>query len=307
MLLTELNEMDKKQYLHELKDYVISYRDNLNIRKKQTFGIEIEFMAKREDRIDENQVKSYDFKFYDVYEEVGELSNFYQGEMVSLVFHDDCKSWKKIKKMCEYLQQNKAFINDLCGGHIHIGSQALLKNVDLNRFIKLWGIFEDIIYYFSYGEQFTNREVIDKYAAPMAFKIDQFLLENHKLTIKNIHQYFGEYKENAVEFTRMYQLKKEKKDNTIEFRCPNGTLNPIIWQNNINFFMKLLLKCNHRANWDIIDRYVRNGQFSTGDLEDYQKINIEKAMVLNDFLFEEEVDQKNFMKQYIKDDKKITY
>ena len=28
---------------------------------------------------------------------------------------------------------------------------------------------------------------------------------------------------------------------TIEFRCPNGTLNEVIWQNNLNLFVHLLL------------------------------------------------------------------
>lgn len=38
--------------------------------------------------------------------------------------------------------------------------------------------------------------------------------------------------------------------NTIEVRCPNGTVNPVIWQNNINFFAKLFLYCSGN-NFDI--------------------------------------------------------
>ena len=46
------------------------------------------------------------------------------------------------------------------------------------------------------------------------------------------------------------------KSKTIEFRSSNGTLNEIIWQNNVNFFTKMLLSCAS-DNFDI----EKNGLF----------------------------------------------
>ena len=47
MNLSNLNNLDKKQFLHELKNYLISYRDQIGVDEKYTFGVEIEFVGPR--------------------------------------------------------------------------------------------------------------------------------------------------------------------------------------------------------------------------------------------------------------------
>ena len=49
---------------------------------------------------------------------------------------------------------------------------------------------------------------------------------------------------------------------TVECRAGNGTTNPIVWQNNINFFIKMLLYCkNSSFNNDICLALVKYVEF----------------------------------------------
>lgn len=314
MLLTELSELDQKQFLEELKDYLIPYRHTIDVDAKYTFGIEIEFVKAFHIDIKKCMTKemenNWDF-FHEVSlnEQQDITHNINGGEMTSKRFCDNLECWKQIKKMCEFLKENDADINEKCGGHVHIGSQALNKNKNFKRFLKLWIIFEDVIYRFGYGESITYRSKIKEMALPFSTKLNNYLLGNHKINVYNINRSLSCYKRYGIDFSKTYSLNKELPNNTVEFRCPNGTLNHIVWQNNVNFFMKLLLHCNESSNWDLINKYLKTGTISDGNIENYQKLNIKKAMLLADFIFDEEIDKKNFLKQYIKDNKqkKITF
>ena len=87
--------------------------------------------------------------------------------------------------------------------------------------------------------------------------------------------------------------------NTIEFRCPNGTLSHIIWQNNINFFVKLLLYCrSNNFDIDFINKKMKN--YEVKKLEQYSDIYLDDAIELSDLIFDNELDKMYFLKQYLK-------
>lgn len=93
------------------------------------------------------------------------------------------------------------------------------------------------------------------------------------------------------------------KKNTIEFRSPNGTLEEVIWQNNINFFGKLIeAALNTDLDMEKINYYI--DMVKTDDLiNEYSKVNFSKALELADMIFEKNIDKLTFLKQYIKDGK----
>ena len=51
MNLSNLNNLDKKQFLHQLKKYLIFYRDQIGVDEKYTFGVEIEFVGPKHEDI----------------------------------------------------------------------------------------------------------------------------------------------------------------------------------------------------------------------------------------------------------------
>ena len=88
---------------------------------------------------------------------------------------------------------------------------------------------------------------------------------------------------------------------SVEYRVPNGTLDPIIWQNNINFFVKLLLYCkNPNFNEDILNRRRMEVNGILGDITKYSDIYIEQAIELCDMIFDNNLDKIYFLRQYLK-------
>ena len=51
MNLSNLSYLDKKQFLHQLKKYLIFYRDQIGVDEKYTFGVEIEFVGPKHEDI----------------------------------------------------------------------------------------------------------------------------------------------------------------------------------------------------------------------------------------------------------------
>jgi hypothetical protein len=95
-------------------------------------------------------------------------------------------------------------------------------------------------------------------------------------------------------------------NNTVEVRCPNGTLENAIWQNNINFFVKLLAYVNS----DKFDEDLINKKFeklkNAFTIYDYYLLDIPTAVELSDMLFDNNLDKLNFMSQYWKDGSEST-
>lgn len=140
MNLSNLNNLDKKQFLHELKNYLISYRDQIGVDEKYTFGVEIEFVGPRHEDI-RKIVKDQFNDFLLVHEgtlndelHLDKATNVFGGEIKSPILIDEEKDWKKLEQVCSMLKENKAYVNGDCGGHIHVGSQILENKENLKNF-----------------------------------------------------------------------------------------------------------------------------------------------------------------------------
>ena len=85
-----------------------------------------------------------------------------------------------------------------------------------------------------------------------------------------------------------------------------GTLNKSIWQNYVNVDTKMMLCClDDNKDWDYIDRlfYDTVGNY---DLEEFSdKYNLSRAVSFCNFVFDEDIDKLNFLRQYIKSDAKL--
>ena len=89
--------------------------------------------------------------------------------------------------------------------------------------------------------------------------------------------------------------------NTIEFRCPNGTFDPVIWQNNVNLLVQLLLYSKSSSFQE--DRIEKRHQLILNQFDDlkwYQEIFLEQALELCDLIFTNNLDKLYFLRQYLK-------
>ena len=202
--------------------------------------------------------------------------------------------WAELETVCEILKSEGALITEDCGGHIHLGKQ-LLKLESYMNFIKLWFMYENIIFRFSYGEFNRNRILMNKYASPLRLNFWN-IIDNEKkydYSVKIIH-YLSQNRNLCINFQNILAGKK-----TFEFRCPNSSLDPVIWQNNINFFAHLLDKSNNvEIDEDKLKYIMKNYDTNPND---YIKINLEEAQTLADIVFDKEIDKLYFLRQYVKD------
>lgn len=197
-------------------------------------------------------------------------------------------------------------IDKNAASHIHFGTQILGSNKDswLN-FIKLWSVYENIIYRFVYGDYLTARPDILKYAEPLAsiFDEDYKILKKNNEDLNNIIFRISHKRNQAINFEHVKWTKCDSFfiNNTIEFRCPNGTLNPVIWQNNVNLLARLLTYSKNTSyNDDLIEKRRKINSRKILSIEFYDEIYLEQALELCDIIFENNFDKIYFLKQYLK-------
>ena len=303
--------------LFNLKDFFIPYRNNLGLSQNVYFGFEIEFKIPKYDDIyisefmDENNAaefflkeKKYNFS-YDI---EGEINNHI--ELISPVLTDCENTWQELYNILNFIKNNDGNIDEetnlynsvSCGAHVHVGRNIFDNNpTSWINFLKLWSIFEDHIFRFTNGEYYNLRDNGVKKAAKINNicikilddynyfqEIDFSYLINNKINCINFNTPFINYEPLNI-LKKISEPQLYDKSKTIEFRSPNGTLNEVIWQNNLNFFTKMLLSC---ASNDF-------------DIEKMNYLYMNKSIAnekdLCDLVFVDDLDKKCFLRQYYKD------
>lgn len=294
-----------KELVEELNSTKFELRDTLNISDTETFGIEVEFENVNLKDIKYNKGWKVTKDDSVTTEELGVEKG---GEVSSPILKDDVLCWQNIDKLCKYLSKKGAVATPKTGGHIHIGSQILKDDPDnIRKFFKQWEYFENIIYLFSSGKDNTSRPSIKTQANMISEKLNR--IRNSKYGYSKYNSYYD-----WIHFFRKYSLGKfcgvnfknykgyeEDIDNTIEIRCPNGTIDSTIWQNNINFFTKFIQNCtNKNFDEEYIDYLLRYKNPDEYNFISTNIIDVDKAIELADFIFEDRIDKIMFLKQYLK-------
>lgn len=323
-MLSKINDKELRDILLYLDRYYLEYRDLLGLSLNDTFGTEFEI-----EHFNGGVFEEWPFKLK-IDELVGNDRWIFRGdlslyntngrEIVSEILTDTLKTWNDIKNVSILAELNsKLDIN--ASSHVHGGAQILGDNsLYWYRLFKLWSIYENVIYRFCYGEYLTHRPKILNYARPAALfydsrlslldnKLDCSLLEMLRIIEpKNPDERYT--KKFGLSYWRMlcdnnYDLYEDfNKINvgcTLELRVPNHTLNEIIRQNVINFFIKFMLYCkSDRFDDDILNRRKIEVEGIFSDLEAYSKIYLEQALEFCDMIFDNNLDKVYFLRQYLK-------
>ena len=139
---------------------------------------------------------------------------------------------------CKALCLSGQTISERCGGHIHIGADYLTDLQDWKNLRTIWNNTEKILYIISNRKGEIPRKGVLVYARPISgndeSKQEIINLENES----DLEKFIVETK--IIQGTRYsginYCNVGRKEKNTIEFRLPNGTLDPTTWIENINLF-----------------------------------------------------------------------
>lgn len=300
--LSKMSGFDLQDLIILIDDYYIELRNKLGFKEGVTFGLELEFEDASKKQI-EKQLKE---AFSDDSWIIKEDCSLHNGaEINSPILTDTEINWKNLNKVCSIVEP-LASIGTRSGGHIHIGAQTL-KNDKTSwlNFIKMWATYENVIFRFSYGDFLTARYSLLKYAEPVSKKLwkDYEKLKKEKASLNAIISEIASCRYHAVNFCKVSKnnCSNFNVNNTIEFRCPNGSLHAAIWQNNVNLFVKMLCYSNSALfNDDLIEQRYRLNKDKFDELKWYDEIYLEQALELCDMVFSNNLDKIYFLKQYLK-------
>lgn len=309
--ISEMCVSERNEFLELLKQYKIFLKPELGISNDITFGFELEFSTLNQSII-ESLIKTYS------YELILSKRNKYNGfwaskeertikngfEVTTPIFTDTPENWTQLCEVCKILLNNNSYITNETAGHIHIGTQILGNSVqNWINFFKLYVAYENILFRFGYGEYEKERLSLTSYSASIARlfnnRLSEFEKRNYNISLEElfVNMQFG-YKKYALGIHKPVKEDtsfKERK--TIEFRSFNASLEPVIWQNNLNFivhFMKYAMSTKYDE--DTVNKRINNIK----DYCSYNIIDLEQALELADMIFDNNLDKMNFLRQYLK-------
>lgn len=305
--LSDMNRDEIRDLLREINRTPFQLRSKIDLSEKVTFGLEIEFENAVYEHVNKDLAHLFRMRGTDAWNLkvdstvcLGDRG----GEIITPILTDSMENWSKLGIVCHMLQSLEAQADDLCGGHIHIGSTILEKNLNYySNMLKLWTIYEKIIYHFAYGDKNVARKGILTYAPPIGPSFYNSVDAVAELSdIEEIKLFLRCGKHLGINFNNV-KINDSAQKNTIEFRCPNGTINPIVWQNNVNFFTKFLLYC---ASCKYDDELVNHKLKAYADCDNAEFITLSnnvylgEALELSDLIFTNNLDKIYFLKQYLK-------
>lgn len=276
--------MDLSNLRSCIQNNPLRYRSILTIPRDVKFGLEIELENVKLDTVSksvhslvgrDSEVKVDDSLIKGLNAEVA---------LPPLVNVKD--TWILLRRLGELLERLKPTFEH-CSLQVNLDGSLLPSSRDRIKFLKLFAVYEDIVYRFSRGENLSIRDNILEYAYPIILSLK---------TYKDFDDFdlypFINQKRYGINF-------KMKDKDLIEFRSPNGTINIILWQNYITFFYYLVMyslsdKCREDELDEYLDRFNK-----TYILENYELAKDEKAFDLSKKLFKKSDDRTFFMSQYM--------
>lgn len=275
----------------------------IGIPKDMSFGIEIEaaseyaflytqfpHICKRWDMTNERLNRKY-------LEE-----NIYIIEASSPILSDCDADIQDIYRVCTLLKNGGLEVEDNCGGHVHIGANYLTTKESYQRLIELWCNCEKIIFEICDEPYSVKRFTYDDYATPISSKLKEEKIEDkHSLDkdefIAQLQSIQGDrYK--SINFANV-----GKKASTIEFRIPNGSLDPNVWIENIRLFGRMMQTAEELGKLDNIEtkEYTREERRKLWLATMLTNANVpeeDKAKFLINLLFDEEEYKQVYFERY---------
>lgn len=266
-----------------LKNHMVVYRNMLTIPKNVKFGLELEMEDVKYDDILRLITRQFGSSWK--VKDDRSLKMDCNSEIAIPPLYNKKETWQSLKKLSKLLDAVRPTY-DNCSLQINFDGELLPEDKDKIKFLKLFAVYEDIIYRFSMGYDSDYRESITQYAYPIMLTMKAYDNEGLLELLSNQKRYGINFKTDNIDL--------------IEFRTPNASNNPITWQNYITFFYYLIqYSLSPKCNEKLLDEYIE--QFNKIDLLDnYKKCKDERAYQLSLKLFNNQTDRLNFLSQYSK-------
>lgn len=202
----------------------------IELPKGMTIGVEIESEGEYGTRIPKRILKGRWRTKSD-----GSLENGI--EIVSTILGGSEQDSREIYQICDFLEEIGQATSERCGAHVHIGTDFLTNKQAYINLLEIFGNCEEIIYAISNGSNSNIRKGISKYCLPIATKLEEGLLSGNLDSEEEMSRFIEQLQIlQGDRFSGINFMNIGTSKNTIEFRTPNGTINPDVWIENINLF-----------------------------------------------------------------------
>lgn len=283
----------------------------IGLDKTMTIGIEIESEGKKSFEI--NNLRQFLRRNTDKKEHLWSSKEDYSLvsgiEVVSPIMTDNKEDIEEIYMICEMLKRCGQEADEFCGGHIHIGANYLKNKEAYENLFEIFGNAERIIYLISNEEKTAPRKDVKRFAVPISNKLNK-AIEKGSINLESdedLEDFFIEIRlaqSSRNSSINLYNISNEK--HTIEFRMPNGTINPDVWIQNIRLFGRIVEISKRLAEIEEKEQ-ISKEEFRLIELRENLKEEIpeqEKMEILLELLFSEE-EREVYRKRYIENSKKI--
>lgn len=301
---TESLLIDRKKLKERFLDENRNYTD-IGLDNKMTIGMEIESEGSMSEAImklgviaqREHNGETIGWET----EEDGSLNNGV--EVKSPILTDNKKDVEDIYIVCSILQECGNNTSERCGGHIHIGADYLKSKEAYINLFEIWGNAEKIICKMSNETGSIPRIGLQEYAVPISPKLNE-AIESETVNLENeedLEQFI--YKVQKVQgerYSGLNLLNINNGKNTIEFRIPNGTINPDTWIENARLFGRIIQVSQKLVD---IEKQPQNSKEERlvelkNQLKEEEIAEQEKMEILLELLFSEE-ERQVYRERYI--------
>jgi len=165
-------------------------------------------------------------------------------ELISPISKLDPSFLNALEIVTTFLKEHHGYIDSNCAQHIHYSFLVFYHHLEaLKRFLLLVSYYEPEIQIFLAGEASTLRPKAEIYAGSITQALRNLHFQYQLFQESNWEQFIA--KLNLLNRSYGLNFREAKTDtswlrNTVEIRYPNGSLNPIILENNIYFIYKLI-------------------------------------------------------------------
>lgn len=300
----------------------------LNLHKKDTYGIEIEFVTRQtpvlQQKIDDLIAKKklhpdWILKPEKSCDEYGVEGT---GQEINSPVLNYQKSWLQELKQVLHLLEQYTVISSKSAIHFHIGSQIFEGRTRyLQDFLLLWCYYEDILYRFATGEYKTIRKATTYYARPMKVSINDYQIQ---LLTKSLSmwEFLSEFLKGfgkifAINLSPCYfAMKYQGSDelqwhkDTIEARIFSTTYDYSLIYAYLDMLLATIEKAKHLTVQER-ETYIQTLKnrtqyinpnnlvfFEKLNMEEYFQYQLEKAEEFSKLIYQDEKKQKQFMKIY---------
>lgn len=230
-------------------------------------------------------------------------------ELSSYVMTDDEQATKSIYYICHLLKQQRQQVTDMDAGHVNIGTNILTHVQSYKNLLTMWYNLERAIFLISNQEGELPRDntiVGEEYAKTTSLRINEMIL--NKILEFKVDETISSFIEKLRhEFDKFFSINlghtNSSKGCRIEYRTPNGTLDPKVWIENINFFANFTQSAE-----DLYQIQIKDSEERIEDekikLELFDKIKAkdvsekEKVEALLGIVFQDEEQRDIYRKRY---------